>query len=66
MLLWLPVLQAPPIVALLPVGTGNDLARILGWGPGYTGGDQVEEMSKILTAVENGQPSILDRYSGEY
>lgn len=53
--------QTPPYISLLPLGTGNDLARVLGWGPGYTGGEMEEEMAEVLTAVENAQPHLLDR-----
>ncbi|XP_071362748.1 diacylglycerol kinase theta [Trachinotus anak] len=52
------VCREPPI-GIVPLGTGNDLARILRWGPGYSGDDP----HHILVSVDEADEVLMDRWT---
>ncbi|XP_022249385.1 diacylglycerol kinase epsilon-like [Limulus polyphemus] len=48
-----------PQVCILPLGTGNDLSRVLGWGDGYSGNIDVKN---ILDQIASSTCVKLDRW----
>jgi diacylglycerol kinase (ATP) len=47
-----------PPISVLPLGTGNDLARVHGWGGGYNN----ESLIGILQQIAESYISLLDRW----
>ncbi|CAF0745439.1 unnamed protein product [Adineta steineri] len=52
-----PALQNPP-ASILPLGTGNDLSRVLCWGYQYAS----EQLLKTLLQIPQAHPMVLDRW----
>lgn len=47
-------------IAVLPLGTGNDLARALGWGGGYTA--DINKLIWLLGELPRANEVLLDRW----
>jgi diacylglycerol kinase (ATP) len=45
-------------VGVIPLGTGNDMARFLGWGVGYHG----EALASVIQALAKSESRLLDRW----
>ncbi|XP_072307548.1 diacylglycerol kinase theta [Eucyclogobius newberryi] len=52
------VCREPPL-AILPLGTGNDLSRVLRWGPGYS----ADPPPSVLQSVEEAEEVLMDRWT---
>ncbi|CAE7938469.1 DGKI, partial [Symbiodinium sp. KB8] len=48
-----------PPVGILPLGTGNDLARVTGWGGGFT----ASSVLPVLQRVNEAHAELLDRWT---
>ncbi|KNA18267.1 hypothetical protein SOVF_072410 [Spinacia oleracea] len=53
---------SPPPVAILPAGTGNDLARVLSWGGGLGSIERQGGLCSVLHDIEHAAVTILDRW----
>lgn len=45
-------------VGVIPLGTGNDMARFLGWGVGYRG----EPLAAVTQSLAKSESCLLDRW----
>lgn len=55
-------LDPEPPLAVIPLGTGNDLSRVLGWGKANS---PELDIPKILTNIEDARLTHLDRWQVE-
>ncbi len=51
------------MMGVVPLGTGNDLARVLGWGAQC---NDEEKLPVILTEMEQSSFKLLDRWSVQF
>ena len=54
--------ESTPPVAILPLGTGNDLSRVLQWGRGYSTVDGQGGLTTLLHEINHAAVTMLDRW----
>jgi diacylglycerol kinase (ATP) len=54
--------ESPPPVAILPLGTGNDLSRVLQWGRGFSTVDGQGGLTTHLQNINHAAVTMLDRW----
>ncbi|XP_031352695.1 diacylglycerol kinase epsilon isoform X2 [Photinus pyralis] len=55
-------LDPDPAVGIIPLGTGNDLSRVLGWGSEHSSD---LDLHSVLELVQRAKTGLLDRWSVE-
>lgn len=55
--------ESPPPVAILPLGTGNDLSRVLQWGGGFSSVERQGGLSTFLQDVDHAAITMVDRWA---
>ena len=54
--------ETMPEVGILPLGTGNELGRCVGWGAGL----QMRDFAKVIVSVAEGEEIKLDRWTMKF
>ncbi|KAI5316995.1 hypothetical protein L3X38_036702 [Prunus dulcis] len=54
--------ESTPPVAILPLGTGNDLSRVLQWGRGFSTVDGQGGLTTLLHEINHAAVTMLDRW----